>query len=115
MIQRHAIFRGRAALRSAALPRARRRCAAGAVLPGAALPHVNSDQVLGDTWTWNGASSTWAQACTSCTVTPPPAIGAAIAYHRADVEDLLYGGYSDTGSRRRRPPPGSGPRTGRSG
>ncbi len=52
----------------------------------------NSDQVLGDTWTWNGANSTWAQACTSCTVTPPPAIGAAIAYHRANVEDLLYGG-----------------------
>jgi hypothetical protein len=25
-------------------------------------------------------------------------IGAAIACHRADVEDLLYGGYGDTGS-----------------
>jgi len=31
-------------------------------------------------------------------VTPPPSIGAAITYHRADVEDLLYGGYSDAGS-----------------
>jgi acetyl esterase/lipase len=60
--------------------------------------NVNSDRVLGDTWTWNGANSTWAQACTSCTVTPPPAVGAAIAYHRANIEDLLYGGYSDTGA-----------------
>jgi hypothetical protein len=40
----------------------------------------------------------WVQACASCTVTPPPALGAAIAYHRANVEDLLYGGYSDAGS-----------------
>jgi acetyl esterase/lipase len=74
----------------------------GAVLfggmSGSTGTNVNSDQVLGDTWTWNGANSTWAQACTSCTVTPPPAIGAAIAYHRANVEDLLYGGYSDTGA-----------------
>jgi hypothetical protein len=31
-------------------------------------------------------------------VTPPPAVGAAIAYHRANIEDLLYGGYSDTGA-----------------
>ena len=29
---------------------------------------------------------------------PPAALGAAVAYHRADVEDLLYGGYTDTGS-----------------
>jgi acetyl esterase/lipase len=74
----------------------------GAVLfggmSGSTGTRVNSDQVLGDTWTWNGANSTWAQACTSCTVTPPPAVGAAIAYHRANVEDLLYGGYSDTGA-----------------
>ena len=74
----------------------------GAVLfggmSGSTGTNVNSDQVLGDTWTWNGANSTWAQACTSCTVTPPPTIGAAITYHRAAVEDLLYGGYSDTGS-----------------
>ena len=54
--------------------------------------------LLNDTWTWNGAASTWTQACTSCTVTPPPALGAAIAYHRAGVEDLLFGGYSDAGS-----------------
>jgi hypothetical protein len=60
--------------------------------------NVNNDQVLGDTWTWNGATSTWAKACGSCTVTPPPALGAAVAYHRANVEDLLYGGYGDTGS-----------------
>ena len=44
------------------------------------------------------AGSTWAQACAGCRVIPPPAVGAAIAYHRASVEDLLYGGYSDTGS-----------------
>ena len=31
-------------------------------------------------------------------MTPPPTIGGAIAYHRADVEDLLFAGYSDTGS-----------------
>lgn len=67
-------------------------------MSGTTGTNVNADQVLGDTWTWNGASSTWAQACTSCTVTPPPSVGAAIAYHRADVEDLLYGGYSDTES-----------------
>jgi acetyl esterase/lipase len=60
--------------------------------------NVNSDQVLGDTWTWNGATSTWAKACASCTVTPPAALGAAIAYHRAGVEDVLYGGYGDSGS-----------------
>jgi acetyl esterase/lipase len=57
---------------------------------------VNSEQLLADTWTWNG--SAWAQACiTGCAVTPPPSVGASMAYHRADVEDLLYGGYSDAG------------------
>ncbi|HET7244956.1 MAG TPA: hypothetical protein VFJ07_08975 [Streptosporangiaceae bacterium] len=35
---------------------------------------------------------------TDAAVRPPPAVGAAIAYHRANVENLLYGGYSDTGS-----------------
>jgi hypothetical protein len=40
----------------------------------------------------------WSQACASCTVTSPPSVGAAIACHRADAEDLHYGGYSDTGS-----------------
>jgi hypothetical protein len=37
-------------------------------------------------------------ACTSCTLTPPASFGAGIAYHRADSEDLLYGGYNDTGA-----------------
>ena len=40
---------------------------------------------------WQGRSP----ACTSCTVTPPAALGAAIAYHRGNAEDLLYGGYTD--------------------
>ena len=54
--------------------------------------NVNSDQLLGDTWTWNGTA--WTQACTTCTVTPPPALGASMA-HEANTEDLLYGGYTD--------------------
>src|SRR6266700_7296875 len=53
----------------------------GAVLfggmSGSTGTNVNSERVLGGTWTWNGANSTWAQACSSCAVTPPPAIGAA--------------------------------------
>jgi hypothetical protein len=59
---------------------------------------VNGEQAAGDTWTWNGSTSTWAQACAACTVTPPVSLGAAIADHRAKVEDLLYGGYSEAGA-----------------
>jgi acetyl esterase/lipase len=66
---------------------------AGAALFGG----LNSgNQLLTDTWTWNG--SAWTPACTSCTLTPPASFGAGIAYHRADSEDLLYGGYNDTGA-----------------
>jgi hypothetical protein len=116
MIQRQTLRRGRAARTGSGTCRGgaggtvagrdgRRGSSAsvtGAVLfggmSGSTGTNVNSDNVLGDTWTWNGAASTWKQACTNCTVTPPPALGAAIAYHRADVEDLLFGGYGNAGS-----------------
>jgi acetyl esterase/lipase len=65
-------------------------------MSGATGTNVNSDQALGDTWSWNG--SAWTQACPACTLTPPPAIGAGMAYHRADSEDVLYAGFSDAGS-----------------
>jgi hypothetical protein len=53
---------------------------------------INAKQLQGDTWTWNG--SQWAQPCAS-SCGPPPGFGAGIAYHRADVEDVLFGGYAE--------------------
>jgi acetyl esterase/lipase len=54
---------------------------------------INAEQLQGDTWTWNG--SQWAQPCAS-SCGPPPSFGAGIAYQRADVEDVLFGGYAQT-------------------
>lgn len=65
-------------------------------MTGTTGANVNADQLAGDTWTWNG--SAWTQACTSCSTTPPPSFGASLAYHRTDHEDLVYGGYTDTGA-----------------
>jgi len=65
-------------------------------MSGTTGANVNSDQALGDTWSWNG--SAWSPACTTCTLTPPPTIGAGMVDHRADTEDVLYAGLSDTGS-----------------
>jgi len=62
-------------------------------MSGTTGTNVNTDQLLGDTWTWNG--SKWTQACTTCTTTPPATFGAGLAYHRTKKEDLLYGGYGD--------------------
>jgi hypothetical protein len=57
------------------------------------------DQLPGDTWELSydaaGNTSTWTQECTACTSVPPASFGAAIAYNRAGMEDLLYGGYTD--------------------
>lgn len=56
---------------------------------------INTENLLADTWTWNG--SAWTQACTTCTVIPPAGFGAAMADHRSLAEDVLYGGYTSTG------------------
>lgn len=63
-------------------------------LAGTTGKNANDEQLLADTWTWNG--SAWSPACDGCATVPPPTAGAAIAYDRSAGEDLLYGGYTDT-------------------
>ncbi|HXW33177.1 MAG TPA: kelch repeat-containing protein, partial [Acidimicrobiales bacterium] len=55
---------------------------------------INSDDLLDDTWTWNG--SDWTLCSSSCATSPPEEVGASLAYNRNTDEGLLYGGYTDT-------------------
>ena len=56
---------------------------------------VNSEQLMGDTWTWS-SSAGWTQPCNPCTPAPPANAAAAMAYQRASKEDTMFGGYTDT-------------------
>ena len=65
----------------------------------------SGDQILGDTWTWDG--STWTEQTPPAS--PPPLESAAMAYDAASHQLLLFGGAGRGDSRARPPGPGTAP------